>query len=428
MEIRMKKVILPLLALLLAGAACQNENRTGVPTAGRRAVTREGECITLRTAEASPLTKTLLGSDGVSVYWTEGDRLGVYSTAGSMNADFTYVRTEGGLASFSGTMRGTPAYAYYPYCETAGNEVSALQLTLPANQVQDDSGLPNMQYDLKTGTCTGGAVATGYNLTFTQKNTPLHFIISNPHSGLAGDKLRSIAFKAADRKLAGAFTLDLTAVVPLPVYGSEASDEVVLTFPHEPLMTPSGAIEGWMFIHPDVRAGDALEITLTTDRSTVRTLSASAREDFEYGTLYEITMDLAALETAGRISTESIAAWFERNDTPGLYSLAMDERGVFTATALHTWESITDQYGYGSVSGSYFYRLQSIRKAKLSQITVPASLTVGSNCNATLHTVHGTDGLITESWEGCQVLRSHGTKYWIQNAEGTRGFIFLKEE
>ncbi len=416
----MKRVLIAS-ALILLVAGCRNSNTVDQlqPRPGAGA---EGDSVTILAPLSTGLTRTMLQKDGETykVYWTLGDSIGVFS-ASTSNAKFVLNETGVSTVAFQGTISGAPTCAYYPYSAAAGDDPEAVSLNLPNTQVQTGSN-PDMQYDVKVGIQNGGDQASGYTFSFTQKMTLLHFVIT-PNAVLDGDALQSVSLQVSGKKLAGDYTLDITAAGNAPVFGMGASDIVTLTFAGTPTLTTGTPVEGWMFVNPDIPSGAQLTLTVTTDKHIAATTSATAGEAFVRGALYEIAMDIDALCGSSKMSITLNGGWSEQVNEPGLYSLSASDY-----SAVHVLSEYADQYSYKTSSGNYSFTVQGLSNGKLSRLTAnSAALESDSDFSATLYTIHGTSGAVSTAgtW---RVVKRDGTKYWVEKSDGSQGFVLLKVE
>lgn len=416
----MKRVLI-VSALILLVAGCRNSNTVDQlqPRPGAGA---EGDSVTILAPLSTGLTRTMLQKDGetYNVYWTLGDSIGVFS-ASTNNAEFRLNEKGAGTVAFQGTISGAPTCAYYPYSAAAGDDPATVSLNLPATQIQTGSD-PNMQYDVKVGIQNGGDQASGYTFSFTQKMTLLHFVIT-PNATLAGDALQSISLRVEGKKLAGDYTLDITAANNVPTFGAGASDIVTLSFAGTPTLTAGTPVDGWMFINPDIPSGTQLEIIVTTDKHIAATTSATAGEAFERGALYEIAVDIDALCGSSKMSITLNGGWSEQVNELGLYSLSAADY-----SAVHVLSEYADQYSYKTSSGNYSFTVQGLSNGKLSRLTASSSdLESDSAFSATLYTIHGTSGAVSTAgtW---RVVKRDGTKYWVEKSDGSQGFVLLKVE
>ena len=416
-------------ALVLLAAGCQNRNPLdqGKPLSG------EPENVTILTSLSHEMTRTTLREEAgiYNVYWMLGDNIGVFSSA-TNNVEFTLKDKGEGTVAFQGTISGAPQYAYYPYSSTAGTNPAAVALTLPTDQTQAaPAGLPatrqpNMAYDVKVGIQTGEPTSAGYPFVFTQKLSLIHFVVT-PNATLEGETLKSISLQVAGKRLAGDYTLDVTAAGNAPVFGVGASDLVTLTFADTPALTAGTPVNGWMFINPDIAADETLTIRIVTDNYRVTTLSATASAAFVRGALYEVAMDIDALLGASKVSLTLIRTWDELASAPGLYTLTPS-----SVTPVHGYARFEDQYGYKTSGGNYSFTVQGLRSGKLTRLTAASTdLDADAAFAATLYTIHGTEGAVSTAGSWQVVRRASGAvmdTLWVEKSDHTQGFIILKED
>ena len=410
-------VLLSLLVLLVAGCRNSNSIEQLQPVPGPGCDT-----VTILAPLTNSLTRTHLQKDDetYNVYWQVGDSIGIYS-ADTKNARFSLNETGVSTVAFQGIIAGVPQYAYYPYSATAGEDPTAVALTLPATQTQTGAAV-NMAYDLKSGIKTGGDSAEGYIFSFTQKMTLLHFVIT-PNAVLDGDALQSVSLQVPGKKLAGDYTLDITAAGNAPVFGMGASDIVTLTFAGTPTLTAGSPVEGWMFINPDIAADESLTITILTDKRSVTTTSATAGADFARGAIYEIAMDIDVLDAASKVNIALVGGWYSQVGELGLYTIS-----AASYSAVHVFSDYADQYSYKTASGDYSFTVQGLGNGKLSRLTADSDdLDADADFSATLYTIYGSEGAVSTAgtWH---VVKRDGTKYWVEKGDGSQGFVMLKLE
>ncbi len=410
------KRLLVISALILLVAGCRNFNTVDQlqPRPGA-----EGDSITILAPLSTGLTRTMLQKDNYvyNVYWVLNDAIGVFSSS-TNNAEFTLNKKHGGAVAFQGVMAETPQCAYYPYSSSAGNNAASVSLNLPSIQEQTGEN-PNMAYDVKSGVKTGGDLDEGYIFEFEQKLTLLHFIIT-PDVTLGGDKLQSVSLKVDNAKLAGPYTLDITDNNNQPSFTEGCLDSVAVVLTNKPTLSNSTPIDVWMFINPDIKNGDNILITITTNRHQVTSATATASSDFVRGAIYEIEMDVDALDA--KLTT---VAWYDLVTELGLYSLPLGGE-------THQYREYEDQYVYQTLNaGNHVFAVQGMKNGKLSRLTTSATadLSSGNPFSATLYTIHGAEGPVSTDGSWRVVKRDAGNhKYWLEKADGSQGFILITED
>ncbi|MBQ8521896.1 MAG: fimbrillin family protein [Bacteroides sp.] len=130
----------------------------------------------------------------MAVLWTPSDELGVFTNNSENNIKYTKANTTDNeaFAAFvpSGSVSGTPVYAYYPYSESAGTDYTKLSGILPAKQTMDPTtgSLPG---DHKVGQYKETSDA-GVEFTFTHLFSPVQIVIDGSGTGVSSDTLKSI--------------------------------------------------------------------------------------------------------------------------------------------------------------------------------------------------------------------------------------------
>lgn len=412
----MRKMLYLLLLLVTVLCGCRRDNESDMAGIG----SRRSSAIGIIGSIAAPDTRTLL--DGLTIRWAERDSIGLFnanaknspawltaSSAGSTEALFT--------AEFA---YGAPKYAYYPYREGAACTNTSVSLTLPANQIQSGPS-PDMRYDLKTGSFTGGDAAGNYMFEFREKMAILWFVLT-PGNSLEGDRLESITFIAEGRPLAGDYILKMDRPEEPLDFAQGASSTVNLAFASAPVLTASGTVEGWMFVNPSVVEGDAIRIKVKTDNHTV-TADLAASKDYRAGYRYRMPLDVASLAASGKAVVLS--------NEPAFDITPLSQPGVIDLTSA----SYTCKYGAGinqyalyskAVSGSEhsFFRIQSLPGAYAVEMSVTAYPSVGSEVQLSVTScglASVTSGIFT-----AKVMKINADLVWLFVAENQTGYILMR--
>lgn len=253
---------------------------------------------TIKATIAKSLSRTYMGSDGLTTYWSAGDQLGIYTREGDANLLFVAeTDSEAFDGTFSGDLHdGTPAYAYYPWAQQSASDAAAVQLTLATEQ--DAASIAD--YDFKVMTNTLSRLSGDYELLFSGVMAALNITIDASSTPLASSSLKSVKVQAlpldeGDAKpvLTGDFTLDLTTGVT--TFSSDGNDFATMVW-SEPHLLSDGKAQAYMFINPDaIEAGMPLVVTFLTDDGTTATATFSAAKDFEPNTMYSFDMVLSEL-------------------------------------------------------------------------------------------------------------------------------------
>lgn len=190
----MKKNLLTLVLLGTAAAAaisCSNKDNLE-PAASER--------VPMQFSAGTPaITKTAIAEDGTSVVWSEGDAIGIFDT--QINK-FDLIAGDGtSEGRFSGfALPDAEYYALYPYDETASIAGGIISATLPSAQYSTADGT--------FSTILNPAVAkadASNSLAFDHVAAMMKVNVT----GVTGD-VKSISL-SADKSLAGAYTVDMSA-------------------------------------------------------------------------------------------------------------------------------------------------------------------------------------------------------------------------
>lgn len=284
--------ILSTLLMLLLCASCSNENSETAQT-----VTSNGK-DTIKATIAKSVSRTYMGSDGLTTYWSAGDELGIYTREGDANLHFVAeTNSEAFDGTFSGDLNdGTPAYAYYPWTQQSASDPTAVELTLASEQ--DAASIAD--YDFKVMTNTLSRSSGDYELLFTGVMAAMNITIDATSTPLASSSLKSVKVQAlslndGDAKpvLTGDFTLDLTTGETS--FSAEGNDYATVVW-NEPHLLSDGKAQAYMFINPNaIVEGMPLVVTCLTDDGTTATATFSAAKDFEPNTMYSFDMVLSEL-------------------------------------------------------------------------------------------------------------------------------------
>lgn len=243
-----------------------------------------------------PTTRTYLGEDGVTTYWSVGDKVGLYTSSGSHLAFSATTETDAHDVVFRGELSGqTPAYAYYPYANQSG-AYTAVELTLAAEQSAESIAA----YDIKAANKASKNSDGGVEFTFSGVMTALAVNIDASNTPLAGSALKSVKVQAlpateggATPAMTGEFTLNLTD-------GSTTFDGATNDYASLVWATPhalsSGKAQATMFVNPNaIEVGTTLVVTFTTDDGTSATATLTSAKDCQPNTMYEFDMVLSDL-------------------------------------------------------------------------------------------------------------------------------------
>lgn len=230
-------------------------------------------------------------ASGVGTLWRPKEVIGVYGT-GMTNAKFTGTNTKNaGSVSFSGSLLGSPKYAYYPYSE---NNKGVKQTAVKGN-------MPNAQDFNQTTKDIVGDYRAGiidsrgwFSSTFTFKRlvSILKFTVDATGSALEGDRIKTIAFKVDNnRQLAGNFTINLTTQeIDLGAF-EEGDDSLTLICTDNPTLGNGVSYRGYMTSLPAMEIGDNIKFIITTDKHVAQFTRAS-KAAFKANELYTYPLTL----------------------------------------------------------------------------------------------------------------------------------------
>lgn len=403
------------MALLLAVlSGCRNESESGLLNDSFRRSSKV--VITARIPDAQ--SRTSLDADGYIVRWSEDDTIALF-TSSAQNCALAIDPSGIGStdALFKGNAQGTPKYAYFPYCAGAAATASSVNLLLPQEQTQK-GGVPDMRYDVKVGRYVSGDSEKGYLFDFTQKLVMLYFVIT-PDASLAGDVLKSVSFADAGKRLAGSYTLGLADPDAALSFAEGASDEVLLTFAEEPVLASGTPVEGWMFVNADVASGDALKMTVVTDRHKVD-VNVSASKAYQMGYKYDMRLDVAKLVAAGKAE---VSANIPETDItllsdPGVYDCAAQAYKCLYYAGLN-------QYVTSTISGKSTFRVQNMHEGYSVSLAIPSTAAEGGQSQVTVQS-YGLPSVESGTFD-VNVVKVASGKVWLMDPVSGTAYIMIKE-
>ena len=210
-------------------SACTADH-TGEPVSPQT-ITRD-----IRIEAAVPSTRTELAPDGYNVWWTPGDRIGVYVKSGdtftTVNVPLTF---EGAEAAAGGTFTGKitltegassyTLYAYYPYSEQSSSDATAVSFSLSTSQIQAAAGDSSHlgDYDFLVAGAVQSPTGDFPSLTFRHAFAVIEVDLTGTGT-MAGKQVSEVTLYCTDAatvdssgnlgdmsNMAGEFVFDLTA-------------------------------------------------------------------------------------------------------------------------------------------------------------------------------------------------------------------------
>lgn len=296
----MKKYFSAFCVLALT-AGCAKENIAPVQTSNE---------VILTSYAGQPRTKTTISgnkTDGFTANWAETDAIGVYTTAGTANAKHTITLLSDGTAKFTGKVtaseNGQTLYAYYPYTSGATSNPAAALLNLPTVQtmagVSYDASAAIMVGKPQTATIEGDSKEIG-NWQFAHLNSYIQISTTGiTAEGIsAEERVSKVTLKAAGKKLAGDFTLNLEDG---QTTFTKASAEVSVDVPDG---TTLGNLAAWVVTAPFSLANEELLIKIET-KDHIIAKSVALTKEFKAGNVYTLGVNVESyltIEDSGNLT------------------------------------------------------------------------------------------------------------------------------
>ena len=248
--------------------------------------------------EEAAATRTCIDGDpasaggSVGLLWTSGDELGVFASKDGNQVKYTKkTDTKEAEAVFTTTATDfTPLYAYYPYnSANEGRPVTSLYGTLPPTQ-EMTSG--NISGDYKYGRVQEGSAESGYKFVFQHFFSIVNVSIDATGTVLADDVLKTVTLSVkrgeSNVPICGEFTFNvLTGKWQLRGTGSST-----LTMDWGEGASLASKIERYISVFPEIKKGDILNFTFTTDKHTA-TLSVDCIRDLKKEQMYSFPLTLS---------------------------------------------------------------------------------------------------------------------------------------
>ena len=293
-------------AAFVAGCADIAENEDSM-TGGETVITAVidgGEALTRTCIDPEEYKDNVTG-----LLWSPGDKIGVFTdgASGTENACFTN-NASGNVAkaSFTGTINGNPAYAYYPYNEeNNGKLASSLTGTVHAEQTFNlSNGL--LTDDWKYGVQDVSADGTeGYRFKMKHLFSMVKVSVSADGTKLVGQNLDRIILTVTGsdgtaKRINGDFTFNaVKGTYSLPDSKANTSAGTTTMFwcgdtDGATQLTNGKTLTGYLTLIPEVKAGDCIEIKVVTGEY-VATYRVKCKVDFKAGYIYGLPASLSGL-------------------------------------------------------------------------------------------------------------------------------------
>ena len=241
-------------------------------------------------------TRTYLDQNGTTTYWLAGDEIGVFTMQGSANLKFTTPTSADAWAGkFRGTLNGeVPVCAYYPYSESAGEDMTALSLYLEPEQSVDNFCMYDFKASFSATRDTGNT-----SMDFKGLLTLLTFRVNAIDTQLMNYNLKSVTLQVLPLTeggdapaVAGEFTLDLSASNATNFAG-DTFDYAKIVWP-EAVSLASGVIEAPMMINnASVVSGTSFLITIETEEGHKAIIKRSTTKNYAANTRYTMTLNMS---------------------------------------------------------------------------------------------------------------------------------------
>jgi hypothetical protein len=387
----MKKFILPIITILLIYGCRQEEEK-------KNPLTEIGtmEMAGILPGAEDPSTRTTLHNDGLLTLWNTDDSIGVF---GSKASNIRFNLSSGAdtpLGIFNGPFTETPLYAYYPYSQSAGDSYNKIRGQLDSVQEQDGERDMFAACDWKVSTSITGNEQDGYRIYFREIMTLLSFTIDATGTPLEGEFLRSVTLTANNRKLAGNFSIDLSALEAVPVFDEEAEGSVTLNLVHQPVLEAGKPVTCRMMVNAGISVGDTLKITLETSRS-ISTTTIPAGKTMKSGYRYHVPLLLSELRDNTII--RDMADQYRYN-TYGIYH---------KEDTLVSYKAFRDQWSIMIGKTHYIFRIQNNAQKKIVSIeNIPLNPGAGEYFNIEV-SVYGA-GNIRQGTKRVRVIRCEDHK------------------
>ena len=283
-----------------------------------------GEPVRFSASGVSTRTSVEAGTDGcLTISWAEGDQVGIYgmSDGRSIGNNYTYVSVpfeeEPSRCSFSAedpsklfTWKHETAqgyYAYYPYTQVEGRELSATThpFSLPAAQTQSAANSPEhlARYGLLTAQPVEiaasdeahGGVQFNFSNAFSIVELRLKMTADCPIETVPLKQIRLVAESGNLAIPTG--TIDLTVPIgsdpELPVTVEEGSPEVVLGFDGSFEVGKEAYVSAYLLVAPGSHAAGSVRLELTAIDNSIRSTTFSEAISLLPNHHYTKTFDLS---------------------------------------------------------------------------------------------------------------------------------------
>lgn len=285
MNIIMKRCPAFAMTVLLTGlASCSDDlGRTDGPEVCTITASLGGTGRQTRTAIDD--SRFIGGETGI--LWTSRDTIGVFGD-NDVNVPFTNaLSAPQGRVQFNGVMTGTPKYAYFPYCQTAGTDVTALKGHLDAEQPYDRT----TRYISGDYKCGAPRANVPDEFDFEHLFCLIRFTVDAGGTGLGGESLETITVTApSGRVISGDFTFNAIDGT-YTMAGGTGSEKAGVRMAEAVPLTPGVPVTAYASMAPGIKTNDRLTISIGT-ADHIATFTATVNCDFEANTVYTFDLKL----------------------------------------------------------------------------------------------------------------------------------------
>ena len=310
------------------------------------------------TASINGETRTYLDQNGTTTFWLAGDEIGIFTMEGSANLKFTTPTSADAWAGkFRGTLNGeVPLCAYYPYSESAGEDMSALNLYLEPEQSVDNFGM----YDFKAS----------FSATRETGNTTMDFKgllslitvrVNAIDTKLMNYNLKSVTLEVLPLTeggeapaVAGQFTLDLSSTMTT-TFAGETFDYAKVVWPEAVNLT-TGVIEAPLLINPaSIVAGTSFNIIVETEEGHKAIIKRNTTKSFVANTRYTLTLNMAGygpdqIEYIMNEPEQPEIEYVDGNPFSSVKFLQSNNQGKLIKSSLFKGSSSSSYYTNGTTS------------------------------------------------------------------------------
>lgn len=404
MEKIMKKLVYATMILSILAGCTKDEKREA----------SDDNTISISGIIADPLatTKSNLGQDGLSALWSANDSIGIFS-ANTKNAKFIISGGSGTQnGTFSGTVNGTPLYAYYPYTSEAGDDPKRAYGFL--DEVQAQSSLDNDigRFDFKASYSILGNSGDNCRIYFRTLMSLMSITIDPTGTSLVNDKLLGVLIRVNGRNLAGDFTIDLTDISSKPDFYDLGQDYVNIVLQNQPVLTTGNTVKCRAFLNPSIKAGDAVTIDVVTDKHFAR-VNIIASKDIVGGYRYNIPIVLASSQ--GNVQIVTFPAFY--NETVyGSYDYDNGGANLKYRPYIDQWAIVVEDDDASS------FRIQNRTEKWVLRIAdVPVHMLCGEMVQIRVETIGLTN--FNEGEQNAFVIAKANKKAWLYNLDKHNAYI-----